>query len=75
MRYVRAAPLSERAVAVGDFSGKMMIIDLETKQEVFSVQAHTGILNSIDGAGGGESAGAFGPPEILAGGRDGIVRV
>ena len=70
-----ASTLSERAIAVGDFSGKLTIIDLETRQEMYSVQAHTGILNSIDGAGGGESAGAYGPPELLTGGRDGIVRV
>ena len=34
--------------------------------------AHAGIINSIDSAGG---AGASGPPEVVTGGRDGSVKV
>jgi WD40 repeat protein len=66
-----ASSLSERNIAVGDFSGNLAIIDLETTQEVFTVKAHETIINSIDGAG---STG-YGPPELITGGRDGAVKV
>lgn len=66
-----ASSLVNRAVACGDFGGTLSIIDLETMKESFSVKAHDGIINSIDGAG---STG-YGPPELVTGGRDGCVRV
>ena len=43
---------------------------------VFSQQAHTSIMNSIDGCGGGShSNGGYGAAEIVTGGRDGCVRL
>ena len=66
-----ASSLSSRSLAMGDFQGNLSILDLETLQESFSVKAHEGIINTIDGAG---STG-YGPPEIVTGGRDGCVRV
>lgn len=66
-----SSSLASRAIACGDFSGTLSILDLETQKESFSVKAHEGIINSIDGAG---STG-YGPPEIVTGGRDGCVRV
>lgn len=57
-------------------------MDLETldptqlahqSSKVFSVEAHKGIINSIDGIGG--SSAGHGAPEIVTGGKDGIVRV
>lgn len=66
-----SSSLAQRSLACGDFSGGLSIVDLETQKETFSVKAHDGIINSIDGAG---STG-YGPPEIVTGGRDGCVRV
>jgi WD40 repeat protein len=44
------------------------------KQRVFwSVDAHQGLVNSVDGAGA-EGCG-YGPCEIVSGGRDGCVRL
>jgi len=62
-----------RQLAVGDFVGKMNIIDLERHEKpVYSSDAHNGIVNCIDGCGGTKG---YGPPEIVTGGRDGCVRV
>lgn len=66
-----ASDLSERSLAIGDFSGTLSILDIETFSEKYSVKAHNGIINSIDGSG---STG-YGPPEIVTGSRDGSVRV
>jgi WD repeat-containing protein 92 len=66
-----ASSLTPRSIAMGDFSGNLSILDLETLKESYSVKAHEGIINTIDGAGGS----GFGPPEIVTGGRDGCVRV
>ncbi|CBY34720.1 unnamed protein product [Oikopleura dioica] len=62
-----------RQLAVGDFHGKMSIIDLENHSKpVYVSDAHNGIINSIDGCGGARGHGA---PEIVTGGKDGCVRV
>jgi WD40 repeat protein len=48
--------------------------DLERLEKpVFSVAAHTSIVNAMDGVGGGGMG--FGAPEIVTCGRDGAVRV
>lgn len=69
-----AASYEERHLATGDHAGKLIIYDLQNpKTPVFNQQAHTSIINSIDGCGGlGVGGGA---PEIVTGGRDGCVRL
>jgi len=67
------AASDSRQIAVGDFLGKMSIIDLEAHQKpVYTCDAHNGIINSIDGCAGTRGSG---PPEIVTGGKDGCVRV
>lgn len=41
---------------------------------VYSVKAHKGIINCIDAIGGGTSP-IYGSPEIVTGGRDGLVKI
>jgi len=63
----------QRQIACGDFIGKMSIIDLENHSKpIYSVDAHNGIINAIDGCAGTRG---HGPPEIVTGGKDGCVRV
>ena len=57
-----------------DYGGVLSIVDLDEDKTVFNVQAHSGIVNCIDGIGGATSGG-YGAPEIVTGGRDGCVRV
>jgi len=87
---------NHRTIAVGDYSGGLSLFDLDhctstssgTKvhhdlqpSKVFSAQAHSGIINCIDGIGGGTSSssnkqhGSHGAPELVTGGRDGIAKV
>jgi len=69
-----ASSLQERHLATGSFSGKLETWDLERgEMPVYSVKAHTEIINCIDGCGGlGIGIGA---PEIVTGSRDGAVKV
>ncbi len=56
-------------------SGRLCIYDLErTDRSVFSAQAHSSLINAVDGVGGGASGGC-GAPEVVTGGRDGCVRL
>merc|ERR1711892_478527 len=51
----------QRQIACGDFIGKMSIIDLENHSKpIYSVDAHNGIINAIDGCAGTRG---HGPPE------------
>lgn len=64
-------------IAFGDYNGGLTVCDLERcnsseSSKIFSVKAHDGIINSIDGIGGKVGYGA---PEIVTGGRDGCVRL
>ena len=77
-----ASRLEERNLAMGDYGGGLTIRDLEratnadkdtSPGDVFSVNAHDGIINSIDGIGG--TSIGHGAPELVTGGRDGCVRV
>uniref|UniRef100_A0A6U5WBJ6 Uncharacterized protein n=1 Tax=Guillardia theta TaxID=55529 RepID=A0A6U5WBJ6_GUITH len=69
-----ASSLEERHFATGDWDGRMALWNLEhVDLPVFSVKAHTGMINSIDGCGG--LGIGFGAPEIVTGGRDGAVKV
>jgi len=59
---------------MGDFAGDLSICDLERQEkkgEIFSVHAHEGLVNAIDGIGGI----TCGAPEIATGGKDGCVRI
>mmetsp|Transcript_42043 Transcript_42043/g.131716 ORF Transcript_42043/g.131716 Transcript_42043/m.131716 type:complete len:322 (-) Transcript_42043:22-987(-) len=69
-----ASSIEDRHVACGDFAGQLNIWDLERPEvNLFSAQAHAGIVNCIDGIGG--MGIGYGAPEIVTGGRDGCVRV
>jgi WD repeat-containing protein 92 len=68
-----ASTVEERHFATGDFGGRMSIWDLErTDLPIYTVAAHEGIINSLDGCGGLVGGGA---PEIVTGARDGAVRI
>jgi WD40 repeat protein len=59
-------------IAIGDISGKIYLVDLE-KQKIFhEIDAHKGMVNSIDSIGGIIGSGVL---EILSGGSDGCVRL
>ncbi|XP_042238731.1 dynein axonemal assembly factor 10-like isoform X1 [Homarus americanus] len=69
-----ASTLEDRHLAIGDFEGKMEIIDLQSPQlPVYSVKAHNEIVNAIDGIAGLNIG--KGAPEIATGSRDGLVKV
>lgn len=45
--------MSNRQLAIGDFSGNLQIVDLSRPETpIYNAKAHTGIVNSIDGVGG-----------------------
>ena len=68
-----ASQTGEQHLAMGEYSGQLSICDLDRAGgEIFSVQAHEGFVNAIDGIGGGTTCGA---PEIVTGGNDGSVKV
>jgi len=68
-----ASSLQSRNLATGDFKGKLNVWDLECMKPVYGSNAHTEIINSIDGVGGlGIGEGA---PEVVTGSRDGLVKV
>uniref|UniRef100_H2YR18 Rae1 protein homolog n=1 Tax=Ciona savignyi TaxID=51511 RepID=H2YR18_CIOSA len=68
-----ASSLQSRNLATGDFKGKLSVWDLDTMKTTYSTDAHSEIINSIDGVGGlGIGEGA---PEIVTGSRDGSVKV
>jgi len=69
-----ASSIEERFIATGDHAGKLVIYDLEhIDKPIYSQQAHTSIINAIDGCGGLDIG--YGAPEIVTGGRDGCVRL
>ena len=69
-----ASSSEDRHIATGDHAGKLVIYDLENiDKPIFEQQAHTSIINAIDGCGGLDTG--FGAPEIVTGGRDGCVRL
>ncbi|XP_002126437.2 dynein axonemal assembly factor 10 [Ciona intestinalis] len=68
-----ASSLQARNLATGDFKGKLSVWDLENMKSTFDVDAHSEIINAIDGVGGlGIGEGA---PELVTGSRDGAVKV
>jgi WD40 repeat protein len=69
-----ASAMEDRHLATGDYKGRMSIWDLEEYElPVYSVKAHEGMCNGIDGVGGLNIG--YGAPEIATCGRDGCVRV
>ncbi|CAM9263038.1 unnamed protein product [Phaeothamnion confervicola] len=70
-----ASSYEDRHVACGDYDGRLAIYDLERRNDppVYSAQAHSTIINAVDGVGGPEVG--YGAPELVTGGRDGCVRV
>ena len=68
-----ASRLGDSNLAMGDYAGSLSICDLERSDggEVFSVKAHQGIVNAIDGIGGT----TCGAPEVATGGKDGCVKI
>lgn len=63
-----------RSLATGDYSGCLSIWDLERLEcATFSVQAHTSLVNTIDGVGGLNVG--HGAPEIATASRDGFVKI
>ncbi|KAL0586654.1 hypothetical protein ABG067_003642 [Albugo candida] len=69
-----ASSLHEHHLATGDYAGIMSVWDLELPDvPIYAAQAHTSIINAIDGCGG-QNIG-YGAPEIVTGGRDGCIRV
>ena len=69
----KASPVSVRDLATVDYKGKLTIYDTEKGKPKFSVQAHTGMANVVDGIGG--KGAEYGAPELVTGGSDGCVRV
>ncbi len=58
----------------GDYEGRLAVWDLDHMDlPIFSVKAHSGLINCIDGCGG--LGIGYGAPEIVTGGRDGSVKV
>lgn len=69
-----ASTLEDRHLAIGDFEGKLEILDLNSpNMPVYSVKAHKEIINAIDGVAGLNIG--KGAPEIVTGSRDGLVKV
>ncbi|XP_073971802.1 dynein axonemal assembly factor 10 [Rhodnius prolixus] len=69
-----ASSLRDRYLATGNDCGQLQLWDLENlSKPVYEVTAHEGCLNCIDGVAG-QSIGC-GAPEIVTGGRDGIVKL
>lgn len=69
-----ASKLTDRHLATGDFDGTVALWNLEQlASPVSQIQAHEGIVNTIDGCGG--KGGEHCPREVATGGRDGCARV
>jgi len=73
-----ASPLADRKLAAGDYKGELSLLDLDDRagggaRPAWSVKAHDSVVNAVDGCGGlGVGGGA---PELVTGGRDGLVKV
>lgn len=74
---VGASPSPRRQVALGDFDGNLSVwdVDREDSRPLYSTTAHSSIINSIDGAGGGFVGSGEGPPEVATASRDGSVKI
>ena len=74
-----ASFLEERNIATGDFFGQLAIWDIQsnhTEIPLFYTNKHKGVINSIDGIGGGEYKEDLKmAPELVTGGQDKIINV
>lgn len=74
-----ASRLGDGHLAMGCYDGSLSICDMNVaasdrnKKELFSVKAHDGIINALDGVGGTNCS--YGAPELVTGGKDGCVKV
>ncbi|TMW40994.1 hypothetical protein DOY81_013926, partial [Sarcophaga bullata] len=69
-----ASSLRNRHMAIGDFQGRLQVLDLERPEiPVYNVEAHSSIINCLDALGGKQID--CGAPEIVTGSRDGSVKV
>ena len=68
-----ASPLYDHQLATGDFGGRLVVYDTERADPTYEVQAHSAIVNAIDGIAG--TTVGYGAPELVTGGRDGRVCV
>lgn len=71
-----ASTMRNNHMAIGDFDGNLEILDLQRSDlpSIYSVKAHDGIVNCLDGIGGGNTL-KCGAPEIVTAGKDGNVKV
>lgn len=68
-----ASSFASRDLALGDFEGNLQILDLEKGIPNYEIKkAHKSIIFTIDAVGGNLNNGT---PEVVTGGKDGIVKV
>ena len=68
-----ASSFASRDLALGDFEGNFQIFDLEKGMPNYEIKkAHKSIIYAIDAVGGNMN---YGTPEVVTGGKDGIVKV
>ena len=74
-----ASRLGDGHLAIGSYDGTLSICDVKVAHgdrntsDLFSVKAHDGIINAVDGIGGTNCS--YGAPELVTGGKDGCVKV
>lgn len=70
-----ASVVPQRQFATGDHRGRLLVFDIEKLSlPIFSVKAHEGMINCVDGVGGKDPM-KYGAPEIATGASDGIVKL
>ena len=68
-----ASSFASRDLALGDFEGNFQIFDLEKGVPNYEIKkAHKSIIYTIDSVGGNMN---YGTPEVVTGGKDGIIKV
>lgn len=69
-RCAALATVRNSSICLGNFHGSLQVFDIEKFDfPVYDVRAHDGIVNCIDGIGGGNGV------EIVTGGQDGCIKV
>lgn len=64
------ATVRNSSICLGNFHGNLQVFDIERFDfPIYDVKAHDGIVNSVDGIGGGHGS------EIVTGGQDGCIKV
>ena len=68
-----ASSFTLRDLAIGDFEGNLQMFDLEKGMTNYEIKnAHKSVIYNIDAFGGNRN---YGTPEIVTGGKDGIVKI